>query len=100
MIATRTDATVPSLAPYIDSPRVASGRRMIDGGPVNSDVEAGMDEVRQGKPSVIGEGPETHRHVAVPVVDDRAPVGTALRAAEADGTGEAHRADHVEVLGP
>src|SRR6266478_4706285 len=113
MIATRTDATVPSLAPYIDSPRelarqgvgkcaqcntkvvsdwrrrgidraarwacagcVARRRRLIAGGPVHLVVEDAMDEVPRGQRSDVGEGPEAHQHVAVPVEDNRAPVGT------------------------
>src|SRR5438046_322545 len=81
-------------------PRVARRRRLIAGGPVHLVVEDAMDEVPRGQRSDVGEGPEAHQHVAVPVEDDRAPVGTAQRDAEADGTREAHRADHVEVLGP
>src|SRR3989442_1478598 len=70
------------------------------GGAVDLVVEDNVDETPRRKPADNGENAEVHQEVAVAVERDGEAVGPRQREAEADGGGQSHRADHVEVLRP
>src|SRR5215472_7591563 len=81
-------------------PHLAGDRALAPRGAVDLVVEHHVHEARRAQGGGQGQDAEVHEEIAVAVQDHcgRAPIREGQ--AEADGRGEAHGANHVEVLAP
>src|SRR5215510_11624665 len=81
-------------------PHLAGNGALAPRGAVDLVVEHHVHEARRGEGGGQGQDTEVHEEIAIAVQYHRGRAPIREGEAEADGRGEAHGADHVEVLAP